>query len=155
MTSRLLVSAIVVDSQVARANPRALVADGDAQLRAAIAETLRPWAIEVVVASSAPATLAEAIGGPITPPGCASPNCTQTNLSDPTACKRCTKTTACSGGACGGDTCVLCAGQNSSDLPASCNGTNACPSGQPTCPTGTGCPDQTYCETGCCIAVIQ
>ncbi len=117
--------------------------------------------------------------GPITPPGCdcfgcctvcepgsttcfdialnptASPNCTQDNLADPAACKRCTKTTACSGGACGGTTCVLCAGQNSTDLPPSCNGTNACPSGQPTCPNGTGCPDQTYCDTGCCIAVIQ
>jgi len=84
-----------------------------------------------------------------------SPGCMQDNLADPSACKRCTKTTACGGGDCGGTTCVLCAGQNSTDLPPSCNGTNACPAGQATCPSGSGCPDQTYCDSGCCIGVIQ
>ncbi|MEP6865447.1 MAG: hypothetical protein ABJE66_32810 [Deltaproteobacteria bacterium] len=117
--------------------------------------------------------------GAITPPGCdcfgcctvcepgtttcfdialnpiVSPNCTQDNLADPAACKRCVKTTTCGGGDCGGTTCVLCAGENTNDLPPDCGGTITCPANEPTCPTGSGCPDQTYCAQGCCIGVIQ
>jgi len=44
----------------AGASPRAVVADGDVQLRAAIADSLKPWLIEVVPASDAPADMAAA-----------------------------------------------------------------------------------------------
>lgn len=61
MISRLLVSAIVFASHAAFANPRALVADDDGQLRSAITDALRPWSIEVSVAGAAPTTVDEAI----------------------------------------------------------------------------------------------
>jgi hypothetical protein len=85
----------------------------------------------------------------------ASPNCTTATLADPASCLRCTKTTTCDGIPCGAGTCVLCPGENPNDLDPSCNGTITCPSGITACPTGSGCPDQTYCASGCCIAVIQ
>ena len=44
----------------ASANPRAVVADGDVQLRAAIADSLKPWLFEVVPASDAPVDMAAA-----------------------------------------------------------------------------------------------
>ena len=50
----------MVLSRLAAANPRAIVADGDVQLRAAIADSLRPWLIEVIAAASAPADQAAA-----------------------------------------------------------------------------------------------
>ncbi|MFT3693865.1 MAG: hypothetical protein QM831_12040 [Kofleriaceae bacterium] len=84
-----------------------------------------------------------------------SPNCTPDKIDDPTACPRCVKTTACEGPSCGGDTCILCPGEDSSDLPASCNGSTSCPTDYTACPNGTGCPDETYCSNGCCIGVIQ
>lgn len=114
---------------------------------------------------------------PLTPPGCdcfgccticegpdcadvainpvTSPNCTPDKIDDPVACPRCTKTTACEGSGCGGDTCVLCPGQGSGDLPPQCNGTSTCPTDATACPDGTGCPNETYCSNGCCIGVIQ
>ncbi len=61
MTSRLLVSAIVIASHAAFANPRALVADDDGQLRSAITDALRPWSIEVSVAASTPTTVDDAM----------------------------------------------------------------------------------------------
>ena len=42
-------------ARLAAASPRAIVADGDVQLRAAIADSLRPWLIEVIAAPIAPA----------------------------------------------------------------------------------------------------
>jgi hypothetical protein len=84
-----------------------------------------------------------------------SPDCTPDTLSDPTKCKTCTKTTACEGPLCGGTSCVLCPGEDPNDLDPSCNGTITCPAGITACPNGGGCPDQTYCASGCCIGVIQ
>jgi hypothetical protein len=84
-----------------------------------------------------------------------SPDCGPTTLADPTKCLRCTKNTECAGPPCGNQTCVLCPGQDPSDLPPSCNGTSTCPNGETACPTGSGCPDSTYCSNGCCIGVIQ
>jgi hypothetical protein len=83
-----------------------------------------------------------------------SPNCTEDNLADPAACMRCDKVTSCSGGECGGTTCVLCPGQDPNDLPAECGGMNTCPAGEQSC-TDTPCPGGTYCSNGCCIAIIQ
>lgn len=83
-----------------------------------------------------------------------SPNCNDTNLADPAACKRCTKVATCSGGNCGGDTCVLCPGQDPSTLPPTCSG-QSCPNGNMTCGAGGTCPADSYCSNGCCIDVIQ
>lgn len=83
-----------------------------------------------------------------------SPNCDATNIADPNACKRCTKSTSCGNGECGGTTCVLCPGQDPSTLPTNCTG-QVCPTGTTVCGTGDACPAQTYCSNGCCIGVIQ
>jgi hypothetical protein len=119
--------------------------------------------------------------GTVTPPGCdcfgccticdstgcydvnlnpvISPNCTEETLSDPAFCTTCTKSTECNGGACnedaGGDPCVLCPGQDPSDLPAECGGMNQCPNGETTCMSDGDCPTTApFCASGCCIADI-
>jgi hypothetical protein len=51
---RLILAALVLASASVAAGPRAVVADDDATLRAAIAESLRPWLIEVVAEPLAP-----------------------------------------------------------------------------------------------------
>ena len=84
---------------------------------------------------------------PVEPTGC-----TPDALGDATRCLRCVKNTQC-GAPCGGDTCILCPGQDPSDLPMLCNGTSSCPDDQQACPTGT-CPEATYCANGCCIGAI-
>jgi hypothetical protein len=83
-----------------------------------------------------------------------SPGCNDTNLADPNVCKRCTKSTMCGGGDCGGATCVLCPGQDPSTLPSSCTG-QTCPIGTTVCGAGGTCPTSTFCSNGCCIGVIQ
>ena len=45
---------LVLWSSAAAAGPRVVVADGDDELRAAVAESLRPWHIDVVNAATAP-----------------------------------------------------------------------------------------------------
>jgi hypothetical protein len=52
---------LVLVARFASAGPRAVVADGDVQLRAAIADSLKPWLIEVVAAPNAPADIAAAM----------------------------------------------------------------------------------------------
>src|SRR6185436_9845347 len=96
-----------------------------------------------------PATCFDVIINPLDSVGCNS-----NTLGDPTKCLRCIKNTQCNGGACGMQTCVLCPGQDPTSLPPGCNGMNQCPSGQTTCTTDSGCPAQTYCQTGCCVDVI-
>lgn len=83
-----------------------------------------------------------------------SPNCGPDTLDDPAICMRCTKNTQCGNGSCGGETCILCPGQDPSDLPPGCNGMTMCPNMEQTCTTDSGCPEQTYCSTGCCVGVI-
>ena len=87
----------------------------------------------------------------------ASPNCNETNLADPTACRRCTKNTMCGNDECGGTTCILCPGQDLSTLPPGCNNNATCPIGTTECVGGVGgtCGPSTYCSNGCCIGVIQ
>jgi hypothetical protein len=114
--------------------------------------------------------------GPITPPGCdcfgcctecddqgcvdivlnpaVSPDCDSTTIHDDTKCKPCTKVADCGGGNCGGSTCILCPGQDPSDLPDTCN-TPTCPIGTMPCDAAGQCPEGTYCSTGCCIGIIQ
>jgi hypothetical protein len=86
-----------------------------------------------------------------------SPDCTQETLADPTKCTPCTKVTDCGPTACGGETCILCPGQDAGDLPPSCNGTSACPAGSTSCAMGEACAADSYCDTGsgCCLFVIQ
>ena len=91
-----------------------------------------------------------------------SPNCDATNINDPgpdgmidTAddpCKRCYKTD-CGNTECGGQTCILCPGQDPSTLPSSCGGTT-CPTGVPECDTDGACPAGSWCSQGCCVGVI-
>jgi len=86
-----------------------------------------------------------------------STTCTPDAIGDPAKCLRCTKNTQCGTTQCNGSdptSCVLCPGQDPSDLPPSCNGTAACPSGEQTCTNDSSCPTQTYCSNGCCIGVI-
>lgn len=83
-----------------------------------------------------------------------SPNCGPTTINDPTKCLSCTKSTTCGTSQCGGTSCILCPGQDPSDLPASCNGSTMCPNGEPTCTSDSMCGDGTYCSSGCCIGVI-
>lgn len=54
MPERLIFAALVLAGATAVASPRAVVADADARLRAAIAESLRPWLIEVIAEPLAP-----------------------------------------------------------------------------------------------------
>ena len=74
---------------------------------------------------------------------------------DPTKCLHCTKIADCGNPTCGGQSCILCPGQDPTTLPSSCNGTTTCPNGQMTCTNDTGCPMGTYCSSGCCIGVIE
>lgn len=85
-----------------------------------------------------------------------SPGCDASHISDPTICKSCTKVTGCGNSTCGGTSCILCPGQDPSDLPAGCNGQTMCPSGTTSCAGGATCPSGTYCDQGsmCCVGVI-
>jgi hypothetical protein len=78
-----------------------------------------------------------------------SPNCNDTNITDPAACLSCVKAADCSN-PCGSANCILCPGQDISDLPATCGGTNACANGQESC-VNEVCPAGKYCASGCCI----
>lgn len=80
--------------------------------------------------------------------------CGPTTLSDPTKCLRCTKNTQCGNAPCGGQTCILCPGQDPSDLPMSCNGMTVCPADQQSCIDDLSCPTGGYCASGCCVPVI-
>jgi hypothetical protein len=86
-----------------------------------------------------------------------SPGCEPKNIADPNLCKRCTKVAGCGHPTCGGTSCILCPGEDPSDLPASCSGTPACPAGTTSCANGAACPQGTYCHAAsqCCIGAIS
>lgn len=85
-----------------------------------------------------------------------SPNCTTEVLADPTKCLRCMQVTSCGDTECGGDTCILCPGQDPSTLPPTCNGMTSCPTGSQSCANGEACPAQTYCSSAkCCVGIVQ
>lgn len=117
--------------------------------------------------------------GALTPPGCdcfgccqicneanqcatviinpnTSPNCTSGTITDPAACTPCTQVPSCGNTTCGGSTCILCPGQDASDLPPECNMTTSCPAGVQSCAMGETCPAQTYCNDAskCCVGII-
>ena len=117
------------------------------------------------------------ICGPAVPPGCdcfgccticddagcetiitnpaIAPNCTDQLIHDPVACPRCTLNTDC-GSPCDPNNCILCPGQDPSDLPPSCTGTE-CPAGSQTCGQADdpACPDGSYCANYCCVSIIE
>jgi hypothetical protein len=76
------------------------------------------------------------------------PDCTLDRFDDPTVCPTCTLIEECST-PCGG--CVLCPGQDPSDLPPDCTETE-CPSGRTVCTTTDDCAADEYCSVGCCVA---
>jgi len=112
--------------------------------------------------------------GAITPPGCdcfgccticndagcfdvltnpaVAPNCDESVVDDPDACPTCIKNEECGGAECGG--CVLCPGQDPSDLPPECNEEPVCPEGLTECPDGSGCAEGEFCSNGCCFGEI-
>lgn len=77
------------------------------------------------------------------------PNCNDATITDTNACPSCVKVAECSN-PCDPANCILCPGQDTSDLPASCGGTNTCAAGQQSC-ISASCPVDTYCSNGCCI----
>ncbi len=113
---------------------------------------------------------------PLTPPGCdcfgcctlcdntgcytvttnpaTAPMCDASSIADPTKCPVCTQSTSCGSPECGGDTCILCPGQDPADLPASCNMNPTCPTGTTECGIEGACGAGTYCSNGCCIGII-
>lgn len=86
---------------------------------------------------------------PVEPTGC-----TPDTIADPTKCLRCTPSTACGTPTCGGETCILCPGQDPSDLPPTCNNMSKCPVNEQPCTSDGQCPTATYCSNGCCIGTI-
>ena len=93
------------------------------------------------------------------------PTCSLSNVTDTTACPRCTKSTQC-GNTCG--ECELCLGKTVADLPASCTqtgtgGTGAggappvytCDNGAQVCGPDAACAASQYCSLGCCIGIVS
>ncbi|MBK9033217.1 MAG: hypothetical protein IPL61_18420 [Myxococcales bacterium] len=78
------------------------------------------------------------------------PNCDAQHLDDPVACPSCVQRTDC-GTPCDPEMCILCPGQDPSDLPTSCMGSNMCPAGQATCSPTMACASGQFCSNGCCI----
>jgi hypothetical protein len=79
------------------------------------------------------------------------PGCNGDSIHDDTRCPACTKQPSCET-PCGGDTCILCPGQNPDDLPASC-AARACPQGKPPCAQSSECAGGGYCAEGCCLSL--
>jgi hypothetical protein len=80
------------------------------------------------------------------------PDCNDQVIADPLLCPRCTKTASCEV-PCDPAMCILCPGQDPSDLPDYCNG-NMCPGGGQECTT-MECPAGSYCSNGCCVSIIE
>jgi hypothetical protein len=111
---------------------------------------------------------------PLTPPGCdcfgcctvcddlgcvdiytnpaVAPDCDELSIRDPAKCPTCTQSSQC-GTPCTGE-CVLCPGQDPSDLPMTCTNPT-CPDGLSSCMTTSDCNADEYCAAGCCIRAIE
>lgn len=112
---------------------------------------------------------------PLTPPGCdcfgcctvcddqgcrdiitnpaIAPDCDADTLHDETACPACVKVEAC-GEECNPEGCILCPGQDESDLPPECTD-NVCPGGGTSCESNADCSETEFCSVGCCVAVVD
>ena len=112
--------------------------------------------------------------GALTPPGCdcfgcctvcdelgcetivtnpaVAPDCDQDSIHDPVACPHCTLNADC-GNPCDPEMCILCPGQDPSDLPPECN-MQVCPPGQATCSPTMPCASG-FCSNGCCVDIVE
>ncbi len=79
--------------------------------------------------------------------------CTQATIHDPSKCFPCVQDTEC-GQPCDPANCILCPGQDPSDLPAGCNDTAECPAGQTPCQSTDECGAGAACISGCCVSQI-
>jgi hypothetical protein len=80
------------------------------------------------------------------------PDCNEDTILDPVACPSCTKVTSCET-PCNPEMCILCPGQDPSDLPPTCTGAE-CPGGAAECST-MPCPNGEFCSNGCCVGIIE
>jgi hypothetical protein len=84
--------------------------------------------------------------------------CSVKNIGDTQACPRCVQSPDCRN-PCG--TCELCRGRKRSDLPASCSAStptsadHTCDEGQQVCDVDSPCPQDFYCQLGCCVPVVE
>jgi hypothetical protein len=81
-----------------------------------------------------------------------SPDCDETTLDDPEACRRCIKSESCSAD-CDPANCILCPGQDPDDLPPGCE--LSCPNDLTPCLGTEDCATGEFCATGCCIAIPE
>jgi len=83
------------------------------------------------------------------------PNCDETLIHDPASCPPCVKVADCGEG-CTDDPadCVLCPGQDPSDLPPECE-MPECPGGATVCTDNTMCTSTEFCSSGCCVAIVD
>ena len=113
---------------------------------------------------------------PLTPPGCdcfgccticndmgcfdvvtnpaVAPDCTAAVAHDSALCPTCVQNTECGGVDCVEFECVLCPGQTEEDLPPECEAAE-CPGGLTPCASSDDCASDEFCNTGCCIRVID
>lgn len=83
------------------------------------------------------------------------PDCDEDVIHDPALCPPCTKVADCGEGCTDDpDDCILCPGQDPSDLPEGCSG-QECPGGATVCTDNTDCTSTEFCSNGCCVAVVD
>ena len=78
------------------------------------------------------------------------PDCSLDNFD---ACPACEMNEDCDD-PCEDDICELCFGQDPEDLPEECDEPE-CPDGVQPCEVDADCPEQQFCQTGCCVPVPQ
>ena len=84
--------------------------------------------------------------------------CSLDNIDDEDACPRCVQSTQCVN-ECG--RCELCPGRTLADLPDDCSddggggGGNTCDDGEQVCVGSGDCPNNFYCQLGCCLPIIN
>jgi len=83
------------------------------------------------------------------------PDCNSDVIHDQTLCPACVKVTDC-GESCTDDPtdCILCPGQDPSELPPECT-VQECPGGAPACQGNGDCAATEFCLNGCCVAVVD
>ena len=83
----------------------------------------------------------------------AAPDCDGESIHDESKCPRCALSPDCASPP-DPDGCLLCPGQDASDLPSTCGGMQACPEGIASCQGDADCESNEFCSNGCCISQI-